>query len=489
VALTDVPVAGKRRLAELNPALDKSKKTRWNEPLNDDASSSSGAKYAVDAKKEKESPERNITAAGALGSIRLGVERCCNALILGLITNINRVGYFAGIIKSSSVGEISAHSSHELRGSIEEATSYVHHDVDESSNQRFDGILFMFPDRQKRVITALTKTKYRNLADLAECVKGRSIESATEFLEAKLELTELGDASALAGVLTHLFIPPSFDTGHLNIVYFWSGISFSSVPVAVNFSFFLDGEYLNVLELPRQFGERYLNIPAKVYVRDCYKKLYEIAATSMVTTRIMEGSASLFTGVPGIGKSLFLVYFVYRFLNDEPFKDKHFALELTYGVYLSYRVDKGIILFLETNRLCSDQNWLLLCDIKQRAEPSRCDRCTYIFSSPDPCRYKETMKSSSSTKYIMMPTWSESELEFVTTDKTNWRENFKIYGGIPWHVLKDTPTSDMAELNEAITTEGPYIAHSFAPWASARSTQLRALWLSTSIHQWVNMVT
>jgi chromosome segregation ATPase len=61
--------------------------TRWDEPLNDDASSSSGVKYTVDAKKEKESPERNITAADAL----------------------------QGILKSSSVGKISAHSSHELQ--------------------------------------------------------------------------------------------------------------------------------------------------------------------------------------------------------------------------------------------------------------------------------------------------------------------------------------------------------------------------------------
>ena len=39
------------------------------------------------------------------------------------------------------------------------------------------------------------------------------------------------------------------------------------------------------------------------------------------------GSATLSIGVPGMGKSLFLVYCIARFLGDTSFSDKRFALQ------------------------------------------------------------------------------------------------------------------------------------------------------------------
>ena len=47
----------------------------------------------------------------------------------------------------------------------------------------------------------------------------------------------------------------------------------------------------------------------------------------------MAMGVTLFTGVPGIGKSLFLVYFIYRYLHDDRFSDKRFALKFDSGVY------------------------------------------------------------------------------------------------------------------------------------------------------------
>ncbi len=44
-------------------------------------------------------------------------------------------------------------------------------------------------------------------------------------------------------------------------------------------------------------------------------------------------SLMLFTGVPGVGKSLFLVYFICRFLRDNYFSDKLFAFEFHRGEY------------------------------------------------------------------------------------------------------------------------------------------------------------
>jgi hypothetical protein len=80
----------------------------------------------------------------------------------------------------------------------------------------------------------------------------------------------------------------------------------------------IHGEHLLIKKLPEAFVAQYGSIPEKIYVRDCYKTLYECAAQSRIRQQIGY-SATLFTGVPGIGKSLFLVYFIYRFLTDERF--------------------------------------------------------------------------------------------------------------------------------------------------------------------------
>jgi putative protein kinase ArgK-like GTPase of G3E family len=37
---------------------------------------------------------------------------------------------------------------------------------------------------------------------------------------------------------------------------------------------------------------------------------------------VTPSAVSLITGVPGIGKSLFLIYFIYRYLRDEKFGKK-----------------------------------------------------------------------------------------------------------------------------------------------------------------------
>jgi len=46
---------------------------------------------------------------------------------------------------------------------------------------------------------------------------------------------------------------------------------------------------------------------------------------------------TLFTGVPGIRKSLFMVYLISILLTDERFTDKCFALEFSRGVYVYFQ--------------------------------------------------------------------------------------------------------------------------------------------------------
>ena len=81
------------------------------------------------------------------------------------------------------------------------------------------------------------------------------------------------------------------------------------------------GEQLIVHILPDCFREGYGTVPRVIFVRECYRRLYDKVSVSMLDVK-NDHSATLFTGVPGIGKSLFLVYFIYRFLHDDRFQDK-----------------------------------------------------------------------------------------------------------------------------------------------------------------------
>ena len=203
-------------------------------------------------------------------------------------------------------------------------------------------------------------------------------------------------------------------------------------------------EFLLSKDLPHLFIDRYGPIPSKVYIRRCYKQLYGITADKMASGH-MEMGVTLFTGVSGIGKSLFLIYFLYRFLHDDRFPDKSFALEFNRGVYLMFeptleaddvftcsRVDSHSIDFADS---------LVLCDINQPVEPSGRSKWLLIFSSPDRARYKQIIKNGPTYSYTL-PTWSEQELTSCDNRVQLWYDNFVRFGGVPRYVL---PRSNAAE--------------------------------------------
>ena len=196
-------------------------------------------------------------------------------------------------------------------------------------------------------------------------------------------------------------------------------------------------QQLKVHPLPDCFEKRYGKIPPVIYVRECYRDLYETASASMLIKQA--SAATLFTGVPGIGKSLFMVYFIYRFLHDDRFEDKCFAVEFDKGKYELFRPTANTN---PTEFSCTEvssgsmqhENFLLLCDISDAVGPAARAKWTFIFSSPNKLRYKEMCKNYPSYKYTM-PTWSEEELMFVYSNRNEWYENFVRYGGVPRFVM------------------------------------------------------
>lgn len=96
-------------------------------------------------------------------------------------------------------------------------------------------------------------------------------------------------------------------------------------------------KFLSKISIPNAISIRYGDIPDRIYIRKCYEELYDLATNIMLRHEIdNKYSAILFTGVPGIGKSLFMIYFLWRHQNDKRFSDKRFAFEAKSGVYDYY---------------------------------------------------------------------------------------------------------------------------------------------------------
>ena len=88
--------------------------------------------------------------------------------------------------------------------------------------------------------------------------------------------------------------------------------------------------------IPLEFLNRYgSDISNQIYIRKCYEDLYEEVTAIMLDLEKIRPKF-LFTGVPGIGKSFFMIYFLWRYSEDDRFKDKSFAFEVGHGDYFYF---------------------------------------------------------------------------------------------------------------------------------------------------------
>ena len=224
----------------------------------------------------------------------------------------------------------------------------------------------------------------------------------------------------------------------------------------------VEGRLLLVEQLPKSFELRYGAIPEKIFIRQCYLDLYERAAGLMFSGKMKKGVA-LFTGVPGIGKSLFLIYFLYRYLHDDRFPDKRFALEFDREKYSYFEaVDPAKAEDFACFELSNKEillEVLVLADIAAPVEPAWRAKHVFIFSSPNPLRYKEMMKIEPRYRFTM-PTWSKEELEAVNSNTESWSEEFDICGGVPRLVFASEPKTRPA-IVAALQVKGALIAESF----------------------------
>lgn len=214
----------------------------------------------------------------------------------------------------------------------------------------------------------------------------------------------------------------------------------------------LKGHHLIVHELPIIFRQRYGDIPREIFVRECYEDLYRIV-TEQITSGFMDYGVTLFTGIPGIGKSLFLVYFLYRFLHDDRFEDKKFALEFTSNEYVTFEptADSGkFMCSCLSGRQMFGKDFPVFCDISALQQPRARQRWLLIFSGLDPQRFKEVIKNSPAYRYVM-PTWSPTELRMMMAGNTFWFK-FLVLHGVP-KLNPDYPSHSLTTSSLKATTK------------------------------------
>ena len=125
-------------------------------------------------------------------------------------------------------------------------------------------------------------------------------------------------------------------------------------------------------------------VPKKTLIRQSSEHVYEQITTAMQDTE-NDRPAFHVTGVPGIGKSIFMVYFLCRYSKDQRFADKRFALEFD-----RYYEPTSAAGEYDVSQVCSHQfpydDVIVFSDIAAVSEPYVRAKWLLIFSSPSPLR-------------------------------------------------------------------------------------------------------
>lgn len=233
-------------------------------------------------------------------------------------------------------------------------------------------------------------------------------------------------------------------------------------------------DVLVIEALPEAVRTRYgLSNRMEIIVRTCYKSLYSIITAEMASGVSMP--VFLITGVPGIGKSMFSLYFIYRYLQDDRFPDKSFFIEYAQGEYFHFQSDEAHVMRDEVSGEVKEFSFefsvrkdhepsaqdLLISDIKGKQEPKQQGRWTLIFASPNSERYKQTMNAPHNYRYTM-PTWSELELATANPLKDVWYDRFVSFGGVPRLVLWDGKGQPpQHKFEDALMTKGSAVVDHF----------------------------
>lgn len=156
-----------------------------------------------------------------------------------------------------------------------------------------------------------------------------------------------------------------------------------------------------------------------IYVREEYIRLFD-KIWNDIDNKVWR--YFVVTGAPGIGKSMFAYYFIWRYLHDAKYRRAADGGERS----IYFQINSRSVLHFEGNRTVSlnlaqaedeltsikGDRAIVLTDVNEHMEPLGCGWVNIVLVSPNPTRYKEFLKLDFTTMYFMNP-WSLDELKTV----------------------------------------------------------------------------
>ena len=216
-------------------------------------------------------------------------------------------------------------------------------------------------------------------------------------------------------------------------------------------------------------------INSRIFIRQCYKEMYDIIMKMITNEDLKQRKRKfLITGTPGIGKSLFTLYFIKRYLDENnysaPFgfqRDRGKADIITSSGDIYKEVPSAIY--------GSEENLPFFCDGIEKFEPNgpNVPRLMIVTSSPDDSRFKEYAKSNFVVK-LTMPVWTREELsemydlfelermherviDIEFQDVVKKQSLYAVYGGVP----RSIQSQDGKKMIDALRKKGSLVANNF----------------------------
>lgn len=193
-----------------------------------------------------------------------------------------------------------------------------------------------------------------------------------------------------------------------------------------------------------------------LYVRAAYSDIYDSILLSKKTRNVV-------TGVPGIGKSLFCLYFIWRYVAENT--DALFLLEFVKDEIQMFGPNYHQMC---TRLQCNGVQIPYFVDIDAMHEPAKnVGSFAVVFSFPHPGRFKQWMKNPDLCDRYVLPTWTLPDLQqlrlvcFPLTSGETVNYRFRRVGGVPRLVLQGDDCCFEDCLENALARKGAGIAESF----------------------------
>lgn len=197
------------------------------------------------------------------------------------------------------------------------------------------------------------------------------------------------------------------------------------------------GEDGLVLSLPENHSW-IAQVPSRhLYVRQCCSKLYQ----HLVTLKDAGNKGAVITGNPGIGKSWFLNYLLFKWITDKKGRVYFQSQEEQMSWLFS---EEGVSVVYHPQLLEADDLYLFDPAEKGSGQPVKSNAFTIIASSPDKSHYSVFLNRVQIK--LFLPVWKWEEIEPLCTipgflpepiNKDIAQERFNIFGGILRYILSE----------------------------------------------------